>query len=522
MGSFLRDRHHRFFLLLIVAVAATRIALLLVSQYAVCGDEAAVGIMAKHVLERGERPVFAWHEHYNGGAAVTAYLATLPLAVLGISERALKLVPLALSLLALLTVYLFVRSSRDGRSALWAALLYGTTVSLLKWSFDARGGYEEGQPLIVLTLWVLHRSCRRPGGAKLADDLLLGTLCGFGVYLLPLFLPVGATALLFLLARCRLAGGWWRILAWAAGAAVGGSPLLLFRAQSGPVGLDLAPLAGRLAALPLTVWLTLTSYLPGLLAYDNLEGFPETRLVPNLVEYGVLLFAVAALCVLRRAALGGLWRSLRRPRETVDVPAEAVLLVYLTVYLLLYAVHPLAGQDARHLLFLDPPLSMLAGLGLADALAHQRDGGPSTLARAAALTVALALGDRAGQTARLFADDFVYGPLGRSDPRDADAMVAFLDAHRIDHVMTGDWDLSWRIVYRTRERITATHSALWLGRLLREKDLGREGWAVVSAPGTPGEEAIRRRLVKRGLGVPYRVAGRTVYVVRGAEGAPDG
>lgn len=136
-------RDDRLFLGLFAGIGVARIALLAVSQHSVCGDEAAVGVMAKHILEQAEHPVFAWHEHYNGGAALTAYLATIPFGLFGMTERGLKLVPLAFSLAALPLVYRLVRSARDARAALLATLLYGTCVALLKWSFDARGGYAE-------------------------------------------------------------------------------------------------------------------------------------------------------------------------------------------------------------------------------------------------------------------------------------------------------------------------------------------------------------------------------------------
>ncbi len=494
-------------LALFAGLALARVVLLVVSQHSVCGDEAAVGVMAKHVLEGGERPVFAWHEHYNGGAAATAYLASASFALFGMTEPALKLVPLAYSLLAVLVVFLFVRSARGPRDALFAALLYGTSVPLLKWCFDARGGYAECQVLIPLALWLLHGRCLRPG-ATWRDCALQGALCGLAIYLLPLSLPLALTSAAFLLTRSGLGRVFRCVVTWTAGAALGGAPLVLFHAAGGPLSLDPSPYLARVGPLPVTLWRTFTSYLPGMFAYENLDDYPPLRFAPNLVEYGALLFAIAALVVGSAATLAAFGRAVRERRDEPP-PVEVILLGYVVVYLLLYSLHPDAGQEARHLLFLEPALSILAGLGLAAALAR---GG--RFAVAAGLVLAVTACDRAVQYVRLFRDDGVYGPLGRSDPGDADALIAFLDARRVAHVMSEDWDLSWRIVFRTQERITASHSTLWLGRLFREGDLRGGAYALILPPRKHADQRIHRLMRKEGIAEEHLVAGRRVFILR--------
>ena len=81
----------RPFLLLFACIAAARVALLLVSQSAVNGDEAFVGIMATHIIEKGARPVYFYGQDYCGGSVATAYLATSLFAMFGASEFSLKL-----------------------------------------------------------------------------------------------------------------------------------------------------------------------------------------------------------------------------------------------------------------------------------------------------------------------------------------------------------------------------------------------------------------------------------------------
>jgi hypothetical protein len=509
-----RGRADRLFAAYFAAILGLRLALLLCSQQSLNGDEASVGLMARHILERGERPLFAEGSDYNGGAALTAYVATLPIRVLGLSELSIKLVPFVFSLVALLTVYGFVRATSGDLPALGAAVVYGTAVWLLKWSFEARGAYSECQALTVLVFWAL---CRRSLGSerpRIRDDLLLGFLCGFGVYLLETFAAVAVTCLVFLLLRDKLSQLWRGVAAWLAGVALGSAPLL--RYGRGAESLHPMPLLQGVEHAPLTLLRTLTDYLPRAMGYDNLEGFPALRFFPNGLEYLLLVCSISAFVVWRAAELRRVPGELRQ-RQPVQVLAAAVLLGYVGIYLLLYSMHPLAGQDARHLLFLEPPLSILAGLGLAEAW-KRRAALPRAVAWGGLLLVVMAFSDRAWQAARLFEDDGVYGPLGRSDPRVADLMVAFLDGQGIARVVSEDWDLTWRIVFKTGERIAAVHAYAQLPRLLARAD--SPPLAVILEPGTRVGRKIGRRLERDERAEQFPVAGKAVYVVKRAPETP--
>ena len=49
---------HRLFILLLIAIAALRLAVLLTSQYALNSDEAVIGLMARQIVELGDYPIF--------------------------------------------------------------------------------------------------------------------------------------------------------------------------------------------------------------------------------------------------------------------------------------------------------------------------------------------------------------------------------------------------------------------------------------------------------------------------------
>jgi hypothetical protein len=415
--------------------------LLVASQHSISGDEATVGVTAMHILSKGERPVFAYGADYNGGSAMTAYLAALVFAVVGPSEVALKCLPVAFGLLAVYGVYLLVRSGREGWVALWAAFLYGTSVSLLKWNFDARGGYAECQALLPFVFWLLATKALRSEGG-VAGAALVGLLSGFGVYLLQMFVPVGLTCALYLAFSRGPRGR--RLAAFVAGALAGLLPLALHGTPAGSVGLDPRPLLARLGGLPAGLWTTLIRYLPGLFSYDNFEGYPPFRLLPNGLE---TLFLATGLGLL-------VFRGRGRGQQD-GPPLVGILVLYTLLYLLLFSLHPLAGESPRYLLFLVPSLSILTALGLATAL---ETGAPPPLHLGAVLLVGLVLAERAVQVAALAGDDRIYGPDGTSSPQAAEALIAFLRQRGVPRLVTEDWDLGWRVVFKTGEDVSVSHN----------------------------------------------------------------
>jgi hypothetical protein len=68
MKPFLRQ--HGAFLAVLLGAATLRLALLIVSQCWADGDESLIGVMALHILHRGDRPIYFWGQPYNGGGAV--------------------------------------------------------------------------------------------------------------------------------------------------------------------------------------------------------------------------------------------------------------------------------------------------------------------------------------------------------------------------------------------------------------------------------------------------------------------
>jgi hypothetical protein len=164
------------------------------------GDEAVVGLMARHIAFLGDRPVFYYGQPYLG--SLEAFSAAPLFRLFGSSTWLLKLVPTAFSLgFLVLSAALARRLFGTGPALATAAYLAVPPSIWAVWSTKARGGYAEllflGQALLLVTL-MLASSPRR----RLA--LLWGILAGLAfwthplavVYLLPgaIFLVLGRRA----------------------------------------------------------------------------------------------------------------------------------------------------------------------------------------------------------------------------------------------------------------------------------------------------------------------------------------
>jgi hypothetical protein len=161
------------------------------------GDEAVVGLMARHIAFLGDRPVFYYGQPYLG--SLEAFSAAPLFRLLNSSTVLLKLVPTAFSLGFLaLSAAMARRLFGTGAALATAAYLAVPPSMWAVWSTKARGGYAEllflGQAVLLVTLALARSRSRRLA-------VLWGILAGLAfwthllaiVYLLPaaIFLVLG-------------------------------------------------------------------------------------------------------------------------------------------------------------------------------------------------------------------------------------------------------------------------------------------------------------------------------------------
>ena len=190
-------------IVIVVLAIAMRVALLAADVVPFDGDEAVVALMAKHILQNGERPIFFYGQPYSG--ALDAYLTAGVYAVIGPRVLGGRLVQMALFALYVVMVYLLAGRVTGSR---WAALASAWLVAactplLATYTLVSVGGYGESLVLGTLILWMALRVTD-----DWADNLwawvALGAAGGLAFWVLGIAVVYLLPAALFILWRDRM------------------------------------------------------------------------------------------------------------------------------------------------------------------------------------------------------------------------------------------------------------------------------------------------------------------------------
>jgi 4-amino-4-deoxy-L-arabinose transferase-like glycosyltransferase len=208
---------------------AYRLAVLFSPLGEIDGDEAVVGLMARHIAFLGERPVFYWGQPYLG--SLEAFSAAPLFTLFDSSTIALKLVPTIYSLGFLLVTSLLARRLFGTAPALATAAYLAIPPSMWAvWSTKARGGYAEllflGACLLMVTLLLSTRA-----SSKLA--LLWGLVAGLAFWTHLLAIVFILPALLYLALARRTSWHAREVGLALLGALLGMFPLLAYNAANG-------------------------------------------------------------------------------------------------------------------------------------------------------------------------------------------------------------------------------------------------------------------------------------------------
>lgn len=154
------------------------------------GDEAILGLMAKHVYEGKAFPLFFYGQNYG-----LSFIETLAAAsfffCFGVSTISLKASMLFLWCLGWIFFVLALDIFSNRKYAFFLSLFLIFCPAWNLWSMMARGGYITAFALFSLCLWMLGLVYRKKGNA-----LFLGLCLGFSMGLLLLAQPLFFLAIL--------------------------------------------------------------------------------------------------------------------------------------------------------------------------------------------------------------------------------------------------------------------------------------------------------------------------------------
>ena len=348
-----KDALYRW-LLLAVCAACAGVSVFMVwnARFTLDPDAGVVALMARHMAEGTDFPVFFYGQPYMG--SLEPAVSALFFLIFGASELALCMGTALIGLCVLPVVYFWARDAA-GRWAGLAALAFLAIgpAGYFPYMSVPRGGYALIVLSAALVLWLSVRILSREWMRESADWRLyaaLGLAAGAGWWTSALASASLATAgLLFLcIMRRRLAS--WRVLIAGLAFFAGSAPFWIWNIRH-----DWASFvyyAGGAHHAPFLA--NLVTWLPArFLLLMGLEKVPGWRAAPVLVLLGVALLSGLML----------LFRSLRSGNRRAALPLTAAAL-FMLVSLLLFCDSNFARlRTPRYLAPLVPALAVVIGAG---------------------------------------------------------------------------------------------------------------------------------------------------------------
>lgn len=403
------------------------------------GDEAVVGLMARHLCE-GRRPAVFFYGQRYGLALVEAGAGATFFAAFGESIASLKAAMLVIWALGWLFAVLTVRRLWGNRAAVVAAALLATCPAWGAWSMKARGGYVTAFAFAQAAVWLTATSASACEPLRRLRALALGLCAGVVFLAQPFWLPAMAPHLWRIRRRWSSPGG---IAAAALGLLVVVVPAYLLSPDESS-NYWLPPTFSRpdglfaLKQLPYRVWAHFTGAYFINARYADAGGW------------------IDASGWLWSAALAWLLTSwvLHRRTGAVDPFQRACLLSALaTLALSLFVKVDWFGF--RYLL----PMSAFAAMAAAGELSRRLGGasgaGGSRAAAAIVLAAMLVAGAGAGWQFRKIPFDGTSAGPAIPERRAQAMLVESLLADGIHHVYVEDPLLQWNIMFASGGRITA-------------------------------------------------------------------
>jgi hypothetical protein len=421
--------------ILVVAAGVSRLPQLTSPHLLLDGDEAILGLMAKHLAEGREAPVFFYGQAY-GLSFFEAAAGAIAFRLAGVGDVQLKLAMLAIWLVGVVAGFIALGRILGPRRSFWAALLFVMLPAWAVWSMKARGGYLTAFAATSL-LWNVLVSLRdRPRAASWTVAGVITALIFLAQRLwLPGVLPIAGW---LLVRQRRLFFG----LSYAAGvAAVFGLVIAL-------TGLSLPMLTEGPRGRNVDLWRSLPFYLEQI--YVHFTGFyylwttigpgPLTALVAWLwcgllvammvvqacrLAFRQFLMPSHVLCLSVLSTLAATWVLISAPEPRFLLPLGAILVAWVSV----------EASD------------LAPRIGVPD------------WARVATLGSMIALGALSQVEFRGYAYLWNRPDDGVSERARLQRVVDYLEAHGVRHVFSTNGLLQWQLMFYSREAVKARYTS---------------------------------------------------------------
>lgn len=187
MSANSKIRNILFFLALAIIGLTIRI-LYILPPATLDGDSAIFALMAKHISELKEFPIYMWRAHYGG--TLSCYVGAALFRLFGVSSATFSAVGVLFSCLWVLFTFIFARKILDYSGSFYASMLALLPPSyVLLFSLRPVGVYIEALIFGSLSLILLITWINKSYHNQTIFYLAFGLVLGIGLWLTPFFLP---------------------------------------------------------------------------------------------------------------------------------------------------------------------------------------------------------------------------------------------------------------------------------------------------------------------------------------------
>jgi hypothetical protein len=394
-------------------------------------DEAVVGLMARHVLD-GELTTFYWGQAYGGSQEA---LLTAPVFwVAGSSWLALRAIPLALDVVAVLLVWRVGRRTIGERAAVVAACLFWIWPPFVLFQLvHQQGFYASNVVYCALLLLLALRLVERPDRPRVA---LFGLVLGLAFWQTAQIVPVAAGVIGWIV--WKQAGRLRRLWAAVPFAVLGALPWIVWNARNDWESLSMPDYGDKAHSLRLLA----SPVLPMMVGLR--APFSAQLLLPRALTYVIYVGVIAAF----------VYGALEARRQSYSI-----FYVVAAVFPFVYMISPktvFSLGTPRFIVVLGPVLALLLAQV---ATTYVR----AALILALAGVISVVTLQRMDEWFRESRPQTTYakglGPRQtvQAVPRDLGPLVSALDRLGLKHVYADYW-LAYRLDFDTRERVLAVES----------------------------------------------------------------
>jgi hypothetical protein len=394
-------------------------------------DEAVVGLMARHVLD-GELTTFYWGQAYGGSQEA---LLTAPVFwIAGSSWLALRAIPIALDVVAVLLVWRVGRRTIGARAAVAAACLFWIWPPFVLFQLvHQQGFYASNVVYCGLLLLLALRLVERPDRARVG---LFGLVLGLAFWQTAQIVPVAAGVIGWIV--WKQASSLRRLWVAVPFAILGALPWIIWNARNDWESLSMPDYGDRTHSLRVLA----SPVLPMMVGLR--APFSAQLLVPRALAYLIYIGLIAAF----------VYGAFKARRQT-----SSILYVVAAVFPFVYVISPktvFSLGTPRFIVVLSPVLALLLAQVATTYL-------KAALILALAALVSVVTLHRMDEWFRQSRPPATYakglGPRQavQAVPRDLGPLVHALDRLGLDHVYADYW-LAYRLDFDTRERIVAAES----------------------------------------------------------------